>query len=80
MTLDEAIKHCEEVATQCTNTNKKCSNDHIQLANWLKELTIWLTGNFGVTKLKMAHSKMNAQNGEVRRRSYIELLYLYFSG
>ena len=38
MTLDEAIKHCEEVATQCTNTNKKCSNDHIQLANWLKEL------------------------------------------
>ena len=35
MTLDEAIKHCEEVAdTKCN----ECGNEHRQLAEWLKEL------------------------------------------
>lgn len=36
MTLDEAIKHCNEVASTCSET--ECSNDHKQLANWLEEL------------------------------------------
>lgn len=31
MTLDEAIRHCDEVATGC-------EADHRQLAEWLKEL------------------------------------------
>jgi hypothetical protein len=36
MTLDEAIKHCEEVAAeQCDNG---CGKAHTQLAEWLKEL------------------------------------------
>ncbi len=35
MTLDEAIQHCEEVAS---NVCGECSEDHMQLANWLKEL------------------------------------------
>ena len=34
MTLEEAIKHCEEKA--CGNT--ECVNEHKQLAEWLKEL------------------------------------------
>lgn len=34
MTLDEAIKHCEEKSQGCD----KCSEDHKQLADWLKEL------------------------------------------
>jgi hypothetical protein len=34
MTLDEAIKHCEEKAQQCGD----CGKDHAQLAEWLKEL------------------------------------------
>lgn len=34
MTLDEAIKHCEEIA--CDNTN--CALEHKQLAEWLNEL------------------------------------------
>ena len=35
MTLDEAIKHCEERANQdCTD----CAKEHRQLAEWLKEL------------------------------------------
>lgn len=40
MTLDEAIKHAEEVADyDCYNENQfKCSEEHRQLAEWLKEL------------------------------------------
>jgi hypothetical protein len=34
MTLDEAIKHCEEKC--CDNT--ECSQEHKQLAEWLKQL------------------------------------------
>ena len=34
MTLDEAIKHAEEVAKECT----PCGRDHQQLADWLNEL------------------------------------------
>lgn len=40
MTIDEAIKHCEEVAdTPCfTDEEARCYSEHRQLANWLKEL------------------------------------------
>ena len=35
MTLDKAIKHCEEVAKEKCD---KCGEEHQQLAEWLKEL------------------------------------------
>ena len=45
MTLDEAIKHCEEVANKCKTGHfserikaMECSKEHRQLAEWLKEL------------------------------------------
>lgn len=40
MDLDEAIKHCEEVAdTPCfTDEEARCYSEHRQLAEWLKEL------------------------------------------
>lgn len=38
MTLNEAIKHCEEVAQSCELTNKQHSLNHKQLAEWLIEL------------------------------------------
>lgn len=51
MTIDEAIKHCEEVAEEHTRYNRyggfeswndvncaECAKEHRQLANWLKEL------------------------------------------
>lgn len=40
MTLDEAIKHCEEVADyDCYGEKQlKCAEEHRQLAEWLKEL------------------------------------------
>ena len=43
MTLDEAIKHCEEVADlPCiSDAAKKCYAEHRQLAEWLKELKMY---------------------------------------
>lgn len=42
MTLDEAIKHCVEVAAECdkyeVEIEYKCGQEHRQLAEWLKEL------------------------------------------
>ena len=40
MTLDEAIRHCEDVADyDCYNDKqRKCSEEHQQLADWLREL------------------------------------------
>lgn len=40
MTLDEAIRHAEDVAEyDCYNDDqRKCSDEHRQLAEWLKEL------------------------------------------
>ena len=37
MTLDEAIKHAEEVAEQNKGC-QKCAEEHRQLAKWLKAL------------------------------------------
>lgn len=36
MTLDEAIKHCMEIAHNTTCAD--CKNEHLQLAEWLLEL------------------------------------------
>ena len=41
MTIDEAIKHCNEVSTGalCKGTvNQACGEEHKQLAEWLEEL------------------------------------------
>lgn len=40
MTIEDAIKHCEEVAAGATEQGKcpECAADHKQLAEWLIEL------------------------------------------
>ena len=40
MTLDEAIKHNEEIADSYNNTvpDCDCAKEHRQLAKWLREL------------------------------------------
>lgn len=39
MSIDEAIKHCQEVSHSCNS--KGCSLEHTQLANWLIELKFY---------------------------------------
>ena len=36
MTIEEAIIHAEDVA--CRKCDDECGREHLQLANWLKEL------------------------------------------
>lgn len=61
MTLDEAIKHCLEVAekNECKMTSddgytdvsmKQCAADHRQLAEWLTELKHWRENPFKMIK------------------------------
>lgn len=39
MTLEEAIRHCEENAQkERGNCNNQCAEEHDQLKNWLMEL------------------------------------------
>ena len=38
MTLDEAIRHCEEVGRKSCDD---CAMEHRQLADWLKELRLF---------------------------------------
>lgn len=39
MTLDEAIKHCNEVAEAIAASGcEECAKEHRQLADWLTEL------------------------------------------
>jgi len=38
MTIDEAIKHAEEVAEEQVKRCEKCAEQHRQLEEWLKEL------------------------------------------
>lgn len=40
MTLDEAIEHAEDVGNNLMNNckTKHCGLEHLQLAQWLKEL------------------------------------------
>ena len=42
MTLDEAIKHAEEVAEEQEKLGK-CAEEHRQLAEWLRELRVLRT-------------------------------------
>lgn len=38
MTLDEAIAHAMEKANELKDCDCECAKDHLQLAEWLKEL------------------------------------------
>ena len=38
MTIDEAIRHCEDVANDKCGCAEDCVSEHRQLAEWLKEL------------------------------------------
>lgn len=38
MTLDDAIRHCYNVAKSCSMVGKEeCGQDHLQLAEWLED-------------------------------------------
>lgn len=60
ITLDEAIKHCEEKA-DCS----ECGKEHEQLAYWLKELKIYKEKDIKKRPLKIV-DRYNPKFGEIR--------------
>lgn len=44
MTIQQAIEHCEEVARTCGI--KDCEEEHLQLADWLRELEKYKQNDF----------------------------------
>lgn len=44
LTIQQAIEHCKEVASTCGI--KDCEEEHLQLAEWLKELQDYKQDNF----------------------------------
>ena len=77
MTLDEAIKHCEEKG--CSNT--ECAAEHRQLAKWLKELKKTrnetlpkLTDGIGQTRLGFTHEQIQAIERYVRNAKCGDIL------
>ena len=63
MTLDEAIRHADEVAGRCTG---ECSAEHHQLAEWLKELKDYHGSDKGWERMKRHNSirKINSYSSE----------------
>lgn len=60
MTIDEAIRHCEEVAEKMNDC--ECAADHRQLAEWLRELK----------ELREIFSKVDT--GAIKPKDYLDLL------
>jgi hypothetical protein len=60
MTIDEAIRHCEEVAEKMNDC--ECAADHRQLAEWLTELK----------ELREIFSKVDT--GAIKPKDYLDLL------
>ena len=60
MTIDEAIRHCEEVADKMNDC--ECAADHRQLAEWLTELK----------ELREIFSKVDT--GAIKPKDYLDLL------
>lgn len=75
MTLEEAIKHCEEKA-DCT----ECGKEHQQLAHWLKELACFRKAKEEYYKeyIKLIDSDMKQlqQNYEQVRNKDKQIWYL----
>ena len=62
MTLDEAIKHCEEVAEEQEEKEcLECAAEHRQLAEWLKELKAYRKAEKKILENMRAWEKIYAE-------------------
>ena len=84
MTLDEAIKHCEEVAEKyCEKVEEgltaddfcdSCASEHRQLAEWLRELKYIKTMTSVYEKIR----KGNMKDGVIDAIDDHDILFNYF--
>ena len=72
MSLDEAIKHCEESAKRQLQANKECAIEHIQLRDWLVELKDLRLKVSNLDKaVEEIKQKLYEQTGEGKAAAYI---------
>jgi len=71
LTLDEAIKHCEEIASDSCK-NDLCSANHKQLAEWLKDYSVLLQAK-AENRLVILPSKSDEIIRIVERALHIKL-------
>ena len=80
MTLDEAIKHAEEVAEAYTKYNiygdfescDECGKEHQQLAEWLKELKQLREQKDVLNKIKAEIEDLTYYSWEISPRTVID--------
>ena len=70
MTLEEAIKHCEQKACD----NSECALEHRQLAKWLKQLQTLLRSNEAIEERasEYAYTEWISELTDVAKESYIK--------
>ena len=84
MTIDEAIKHCEEVAEEneknaksINNIYKKlcleCASEHRQLAEWLKELKAYKDARVGCEYCKHNFREQHERPCSLCQRNFMDM-------
>ena len=84
MTIDEAIKHCEEVAEEneknaksINNIYKKscleCASEHRQLAKWLKDLKEYKDARVGCEYCKHNYREQHERPCSLCQRNFMDM-------
>lgn len=80
ISLDEAIKHCEEVAEEHTKYNfyggyescDDCGKEHRQLAEWLKELKDYKDARVGCEYCKHKFREQHERPCSLCQRNFVD--------
>lgn len=75
MTLDEAIRHCEEVANDKAGCCENCANEHRQFAEWLKQVPRWISVADRLPEDSGEYMVYIVANNEPKNKSIITLYY-----
>ena len=79
MTIDEYIKHCEEVVESCERGNPKkrskakCASEHRQLAEWLKELKAYREARVGCEYCKHKFREQHERPCSLCQRNFMDM-------
>ena len=79
MTIDEDIKHCEEVVESCERGNSqkrskaKCASEHRQLAKWLKDLKEYKDERVGCEYCKHNYREQHERPCSLCRRNFMDM-------
>ena len=81
MTIESAIKHCEEVEEEHTKYNfyggyescDECAKDHRQLAEWLRELKAYKDERVGCEYCKHNYREQHERPCSLCKRNFMDM-------